>query len=54
MKLSENAELWCWPDEKSQLTTLRNWLRDHNVEYDDEMSVEELRQLYIKKEIGEL
>ena len=52
--MSENAELWCWPDEYSQYVTLTNWLKAHDVEYDENMSIEELRQLYIKKEIGEL
>ena len=52
--MSENAELWTWPDEHSQYVTLTNWLKAHEVEYDEDMSIEELRQLYIKKEIGEL
>lgn len=52
--MSENAELWCWPDEHSQYVTLTNWLKAHDVEYNENMSIEELRQLYIKKEIGEL
>ena len=52
--MSENAELWSWPDEHSQKQTLKNWLRNHNVKFDDDMSIEELRDLYIKKEIGEI
>lgn len=52
--MSENAELWCRPDEHSQRITLMNWLRTHDVKFDEDMSVEELRELYVKKEIGEL
>lgn len=52
--MCENAELWSWSDEKSQRRTLTNWLRDHNVEYDEDMTTEELRQLYIGKETGKI
>ena len=52
--MSENAELWSWNDEKSQRTTLINWLKNHNVSYDNNMTLEELRQLYIRKETGKI
>ena len=52
--MSENAELWSRLDEKSQRITLTCWLREHNVKYDDNMTIEELRELYIGKEIGRI
>lgn len=52
--MSDNAELWSRPDEKSQRITLTCWLRDHNVEYNEDMTTEELRQLYIGKETGRI
>lgn len=52
--MCENAELWSFPDEESQRRTLTNWLRDHNVEYNENMTIEELRQLYIGKETGKI
>ena len=45
--MSENAELWSWPDEKSQLRTLQCWFREHNIDIGDETNIEILRQLYI-------
>lgn len=50
----ENAELYSLPDEASMRLTLKTWLILHNVNFTDEMTTEELRQLYIKKEIGEI
>lgn len=52
--MSDNAELWSYPDEHSKRITLTSWLRSHNVEYDENMSVEELRELYIMKETGRI
>ena len=52
--MSENAELWSRLDEKSQRITLTCWLREHNVKYDDNMTIEELRELYIGKETGRI
>lgn len=49
-----NAELWSYPDEESQYITLKCWLRNHNITYDENMEIEELRQLYIKAETGRL
>lgn len=46
--MSENAELWSRIGNERML--LKNWLRIHNVEFDDEMDTEELRQLYISEE----
>lgn len=50
----ENAELYSLPDEASMRLTLKAWLSRHKVKYREEMTTEELRQLYIKKEIGEI
>lgn len=50
--MSENAELWSYPDEKSVRRTLTNWLRTHNIPYNEDMNNEELRQLYIDVETG--
>ena len=52
--MSYNAELWSYPDEHSKRVTLTCWLREHNVEFDEDMTVEELRQLYIAKETGRI
>lgn len=50
--MSENAELWSRPDEKSICITLECYLKSHSIPFDDYMSIEELRQLYIKNETG--
>ena len=49
-----NAELWSRTDEESQKCTLKSFLRDVNVKYNEDMNLEELRNLYIKYECGEL
>lgn len=52
--MSENAELWARTDEESIRRTLKNYLERHFVEiYDeDEITIEELRELYIAIECG--
>lgn len=52
--MSENAELWSRPDEKSIRITLECYLKSHSISFDEFMSIEELRQLYIKNETGGL
>lgn len=52
--MGENAELWSYPDEKSQRITLECWLQHHNIQYDSDMTNEELRQLYIDAECGRI
>ena len=52
--MGENAELWSQPDEKSQRITLECWLQHHNIQYDSDMTNEELRQLYIDVECGRI
>lgn len=47
-----NAELWCHVG--NERITLVNWLKENDVKYNDDMTTEELRQLYIKKECGEI
>lgn len=49
--MSENAELWCYKG--NERTTLEDYLIRHDVKYDKDMTTEELRQLYIRKECGE-
>ena len=44
--MSENAELWSYPDEKSQRITVTAWLRDHNIEFDHNEPLEDLIRLY--------
>lgn len=48
--MSDNAELWSRCDEQSIRTKLECWLKTHNIDYDKDMSTEELRQLYIYTE----
>lgn len=48
--MSSNAELWCRPG--NERTTLLNWLREHNIIFDEDMETEELRQLYVDIECG--
>ena len=50
--MPENAELWSYPDEKSVRRTLTCWLREHDIPYNDKMTNEELRQLYVDVECG--
>ena len=47
-----NAELWSYPDEESCRRTLKSWLRDHNIPFNEELETEELRQLYVSVETG--
>lgn len=47
-----NSELWCYKGQERQ--TLINWLTKNKVKFEDSMTTEELRQLYIKKECGEI
>lgn len=50
--MGENAELLSYPDDYSIRIKLCSWLNTHHIPYDDEMSNEELRQLYIDVECG--
>ena len=50
--MGENAELLSFTDDKSIRITLTSWLRHHNISYNDNMSNEELRQLYVDAECG--
>ena len=52
--MGENAELLSYCDEKSSRTKLVGWLHYHNIEFSNDMSIEELRQLYIDAECGKL
>lgn len=52
--MGDNAELYSRCDEKSIRITLINYLRSHKVDYSQDMTNEELRQLYINKEIGKI
>ena len=45
-----NAELWVKPN--MERIALIDWLKRHNIEFDKTAETEELRQLYIKKEVG--
>jgi hypothetical protein len=49
-----NAELWSYPDEHSQYIKLTSWLKSNNISYTEDMTIEELRQLYINAETGRL
>lgn len=49
-----NAELWSYPDENSIRRTLKSWLRDHNIIFNEELETEELRQLYVDIETGKI
>ena len=49
-----NAELWSYPDEHSQYIKLTSWLKNNNISYTEDMTIEELRQLYIDAETGKL
>lgn len=48
--VSNNAELSLRCDEQSIRIKLECWLRTHNVDYDEDMTTEDLRQLYIYTE----
>ena len=50
--MSENAELWSWLGKENERRTLTNWLKSHNIPYEDDMNNEELTQLYIDVETG--
>lgn len=50
--MHENAELWSRPDEDSIRTTLINYFERHSIDYEEDFTIEELRQLYINIECG--
>lgn len=50
--MSENAELWSRPDEESMRTILIDYFKRHSVTYEDSLTTEKLRQLYIDIECG--
>lgn len=50
--MSKNAELWSRPDEKSIRRTLKDYLKRHSVNYEDNLTTEKLRKLYINAECG--
>ena len=50
--MSENAELWCRPDEHSQYIAVTNWLKSHYIKYNPDDSLENLTQLYRDVECG--
>ena len=52
--MCENAELWSYPDETSQRTTVIAWLRSHNVKFDPNDTLENLVQLYRDIECGKI
>lgn len=52
--MSENAELWSRLDEKSIRIALECYLKSCIIPFDDSMSTEELRKLYIDNETGVL
>ena len=52
--MPENAELWSYPDEKSVRITLTSWLRWHKIKYNENMSNEELRPLYVNAECSKI
>ena len=47
-----NAELWSHPDEESQYRTITCWLKDNNIKYNEDESLEDLIQLYRDIETG--
>lgn len=49
-----NVELWSYPNEHSQYIKLTSWLKNNNISYTEDMTIEELRQLYIDAETGKL
>lgn len=50
--MSANAELWTRPDERSQRIGVCSWLRSHNIPYSEDMTTEELTELYRDVECG--
>lgn len=50
--MSENAELWSRPDLESIRKTLENYFIRHGIEYENDLTTEELNQLYIDIECG--
>lgn len=50
--MGENAILLSRPDKKSMRLTLESWFKFHNLNYDENLSTEELRQLYVDIECG--
>ena len=49
-----NAELLSYTDEESMRITLSSWLCYNDIDYDENMTTEELRQLYIDAETGKI
>lgn len=45
-----NAELLSRPDGESQRITVESWLRSHRINYDENMTTQELIDLYIYTE----
>lgn len=52
--MSENAELWSYPDEKSQYITVTAWLKSHKIDFDPNDTLENLIQLYRDVECGKI
>lgn len=52
--MSENAELWSRPDENSIRIVLECYLKNHSIDFDDSLGIEDLRKLYIDNETGVL
>lgn len=52
--MSENAELWSYPDEKSQYITVTAWLKNHKIDFDPNDTLESLIQLYRDVECGKI
>ena len=48
--MSKNAELWSRIDEESIRRTLKDYLKRHSINYDDNATTEELTQIYIDTE----
>ena len=47
-----NAELWSYSNEKSIHITLTCWLKEPSIPYSEDMSNDELRELYVAVETG--
>lgn len=52
--MSENAELWSRPDKQSQYTTITAWLRNHQIDFNENDNLENLIQLYRDVECGKV
>lgn len=50
--MSENAELWAGNDTYSQYIAVTAWLRNHNIQFDKNDTLENLTQLYRDIECG--